>query len=277
MNMEQIAAHYDIDADLTSSVLAAIEKEKGSLTGICADDLIPVDGFHTRGRKSTVELARLLEVNPGAGDRVLDLGSGSGGTARYLASRFGCRVVGIDLIPAYVRLAHELSGLIGIADKTAFICGNVLDLPFADAGFDIVWTDHVQMNLPDKKQFAAEIARVLKPGGKIAVHEVFTGDQGDPFLPAPWSGEAATSFMVRAEEMQAVFRKMNLLIRQWQDVTEISNQWFQKMQARRNAGPIPPLGIHLLMGPNTAEKMANMGRSLAQGHARVILGLVEKP
>ena len=275
MNMERIAAHYDIDADLTNSVLAAIEKEKGSLAGICADDLIPVDGFHTRGRKSTVELARLLDLNPG--QRVLDLGSGSGGTARYLTTRFGCRVTGIDLIPAYVRLARELSRLLGIAAKTAFICGNVLELPFADAGFDIVWTDHVQMNLPDKNQFAAEIARVLKPGGKIAVHEVFSGDQGEPFLPAPWSGEAATSFMVRAEDMQAAFREKNLLIRQWHDVTEISSQWFTKMQARRNAAPLSPFGIHLLMGANAAEKMANMGRSLAEGHARVILGLVEKP
>jgi len=275
MDIERITAHYNIDADLTGSILAAIKKEKGSLEGICADDLIPIDGFHIRGRKSTVELAKLLEVNPA--DRVLDLGSGSGGTARYLSTRFGCRVIGIDLTPAYVKLAAALSGLLGISDKTAFICGNVLELPFEDGSFDIVWTDHVQMNLPDKKRFAAELSRILKPGGKIAVHEVFTGDQGDPFLPAPWSSETATSFMVRAEEMETIFREMNLLIQQWQDVTEISNQWYQKMQARRNASGPSPLGIQLLMGPTATEKMANMGRSLAEGHARVILGIVQKP
>ncbi len=274
MNIQQLARHYHVDDDLTGSVLAAIKKTKGGLSGLCADDLIPIDGFHIRGRKSTVEHAGLLEISEQ--DRILDLGSGSGGTARYLTTRFGCRVLGIDLTHSYAKLAARLAGLLQIADRTTFICGNAAVLPFAAEGFDIVWSDHVQMNIPDKPGWAQEIHRVLKPGGKVAVHEVFTGPRGNPFLPGPWSSDPETSFMVGAEDLRQIFAEAGFSILEWQDVTEISSQWFQKMQAKRKSAPASPLGIHLLMGPRAEEKMANMGKSLAEGYARVIMGVLEK-
>ena len=274
MDIKRLLAHYHVDSDLSGTVLDAIKQTKGSLSGLTADDLIAIDGFHIRGRKSTVELAKQLDITPSG--RVLDLGSGSGGTARYLATRFDCRVVGIDLTSSYVKLATVLSELLEISGLTAFVCGNALTLPFKEACFDIVWSDHVQMNIADKKHFAKEIHRVLKPGGKAAVHEVFTGPAGDPFLPLPWSSEAATSFMVHETEMKQVFADTGFSVLKWEDVTDISDQWFQKMRAKRAADSPSPIGIHLLMGPTAEEKIANMGRSLSEGRARVIMGVLER-
>jgi len=275
MDIQRLLAHYHVDSDLSATVLDAIKETKGSLSSLTADDLIAIDGFHIRGRKSTVELAKQMEITPS--DRVLDLGSGSGGTARYLATRFGCRVVGIDLTPSYVKLAAVLSELLEISALTAFVCGNALTLPFKNEGFDIVWSDHVQMNIADKEHFAKEIHRVLRPGGKVAVHEVFTGPNGNPFLPVPWSSEAATSFMVDEAEMKQIFADMGFSVLEWTDVTGISDQWFQKMRAKRAAASPSAIGIHLLMGPTAEDKIANMGRSLSEGRARVIMGLLEKP
>ena len=275
MDIQRLLAHYHVDSDLSATVLDAIQQTKGSLSGLTADDLIAIDGFHIRGRKSTVELAKQLEIT--ASDRVLDLGSGSGGTARYLATRFDCRVVGIDLTPSYVKLAAVLSELLEISGRTGFVCGNGLALPFKAERFDIVWSDHVQMNIADKNHFVKEMERVLKPGGKVAVHEVFSGPNGDPFLPVPWSSEAATSFMVHEAEMKQIFTDMGFSVLEWADVTDISDQWFQKMRTKRAAASPSAIGIHLLMGPTAEEKIANMGRSLSDGRARVIMGLLEKP
>src|SRR6056297_103523 len=274
MTNNLITAHYDVDKNLTANVLAAIKKEKGGLENLSVDDLIAIDGFHIRGRKSTVELAERLQVRPT--DRVLDIGSGSGGTARYLASRYGCHVIGIDLTPSYVHLAADLSKRLKLDDKTAFGCGNGAVLPFMDESFDIVWMDHVQMNIPDKGQYISEFARVLKPSGKIALHEVFKGKAGEPYMPVPWSGDEATSFIIHADELKAQLTERYFSLIEWRDVTEISNQWFQKMRAKRRANGPSPLGVHLLMGPNAEEKIANMGRSLADGRATVIMGILQK-
>jgi len=274
MTDDRIIRHYHVDENLTESVLTAIKKEKGGLDNLSVDDLIAIDGFHIRGRKSTIELAEQLNLD--AAHRVLDIGAGSGGTARYLAARFGCRVIGIDLTFSYAALAAELAKHVGLSDQAAFGCANGAKLPFEKERFDIAWTDHIQMNIPDKSQYIKELRRVLKPGGKIALHEVFTGDQGDPYLPAPWSSDPSTSFVISADQMKTHLSQMNFKVLEWQDVTEISSQWFQKMQARQKASSPPPLGIHLLMGPNAKEKIANMGRSLAEGRARVIMGVLEK-
>ncbi|MGM0451595.1 MAG: class I SAM-dependent methyltransferase [Thermodesulfobacteriota bacterium] len=274
MDRDKMAAHYHVD-DLSRKVFDAIVEEKGGLENLTADDLLAVDGFHIRGRRATVALSEMLSVQ--AADRVLDVGAGAGGTARYLSAQYGCRVVGMDLTPAYVKLAAELSSCVSLSEKTAFACGNAVELPFKGESFDRVWTEHIQMNIRDKDRYVSELKRVLKPSGQIALHEVFTGPNGDPFLPAPWASDPATSFMVDADEMKQIFTAAGLRVLDWQDVTETSRRWFEKMRAKQSEKTPSPLGLHLLMGSNAGEKIANMGKSLAEGHVRVIMAVFEKP
>ena len=83
------------------------------------DDLAGVDEFHSRGREATLELAELLP--PAIDTELLDIGSGLGGPARFLAATRGYRVVGIDLTPEYVDVADELTRRCGLADRARFL------------------------------------------------------------------------------------------------------------------------------------------------------------
>ena len=88
-----------------------------------------MSGFHIRGRPATIELAQRADLQPT--HRVLDLGSGLGGTARYLAHTVGCHVTGIDLTAEYGAVVRMLSAKVGLIDRTAFQQGSALALSLA--------------------------------------------------------------------------------------------------------------------------------------------------
>ncbi len=84
MTSNDVEAHYTVD-DLEQAIASALQALGKDMTALAPDDLAPVDEFHIRGRESTAELATLVEPSPDT--EILDVGSGLGGTARYLADR----------------------------------------------------------------------------------------------------------------------------------------------------------------------------------------------
>lgn len=159
---ESVQAHYT-RSGLGDLILAALERAGKNLNRLTPEDLAPIDEFHIRGRTATLELARAAKVD--ATKRVLDVGSGVGGTSRCLAREFGCRVTGIDLTEEYCSAAAMLSDRTGLGELVDYRHGDATSLPFPDASFDIVWTEHAAMNIPDKPRLYQEMYRVLKPGG----------------------------------------------------------------------------------------------------------------
>src|SRR5512134_2441144 len=157
---EAIQTHYG-RPDVGSVILAALEKAGKDLDRLTPEDLAPVDEFHIRGRAATLELARAAGLD--ANKRVLDVGSGVGGTSRCLAREFGCRVTGIDLTDEYCRAAAMLTAKIGLTDLVDFRQGDATKMPFQDDLFDVVLTEHVAMNIPDKRGLYREMYRVMKP------------------------------------------------------------------------------------------------------------------
>ncbi len=168
-----VDGHYGVGGILDSilSALAAMGKDIDNLT---PSDLAPVDEFHIRGQEATVELADRAGVMPGL--KVLDVGSGLGGSVRYLAAERECYATGVDLTQEYIDVSFALAELVGLKGRVDFRQGSALDLPFDDGTFDLVWTQHTQMNIEDKNKFYSEMARVLKPGGRLAFHDIFEGD-----------------------------------------------------------------------------------------------------
>src|SRR5579884_1576989 len=153
------------------------ERLKTALTTLGPEDqrLTPqqlgaLDQFHTRGLAATAELAKLTGIS--AEMAVLDVGSGLGGPARFLAATFGCRVTGIDLSEPFVDAARYLTARTGQGDKVAFQAASALELPFADGSFDAVLLQHVAMNIADRARLYREIRRVLKQGGRFATFDV---------------------------------------------------------------------------------------------------------
>jgi SAM-dependent methyltransferase len=259
---------------LVDRVFEALKESRGRLEGLTTRDLIAMDSIHIRGRAATEELAGMAGVS--SSWHVLDVGSGVGGTARYLAEEYSCTVTGLDITPDYVSLAEKLSELVGLEERTKFQCGSAVSTPFGDGTFDCVWMEHVLMNIPEKDRLTAELARILLPGGKLALHEVFEADGGEPLLPVPWSESPDTSFMMKAETMRQIFDSEGFTILEWQDVTGISRDWYRSMLDRFSRTGFPAVGIHLVLGHNTREKLSNVLKNLEEERVTVIQAVLEK-
>lgn len=269
-----VAAHYshqDLEAALLDALVAS-GKDPDRLT---AEDLAPIDEFHVRGRKATHELASRLQLDGSL--RVLDVGSGLGGPSRYLAQAFGCRVTGLDLTHAYCRAAAMLARRLGLAGRVDYLNGDALALPFAEGSFDVVWTQHALMNIPDKAGLCRELWRVLKPGGVLAGYDVFAGTGGPVHFPVPWAREPSISFLVTPGQMRATCEAAGFEVLHWCDTTEVGRSWFRHMGAKiRQEGP-PPLGLHLVLGPDFRAMALNQVRNLEEDRIALVESVLRRP
>ncbi len=165
-------------------------------------DLAPLEDFHTMGRLATAALAALASIGPQ--DAVLDAGTGIGGAARFLAAQVGCRVAAVDLTAEYCEAAAWLNRIVGLDSLIDVTRADVLSLPFADASFDVVLSQHVQMNVADKAGLYREARRVLRPGGRLALWDVTAGPEQPIEFPVPWAVEPAVSHLVTPERLRAI-------------------------------------------------------------------------
>ncbi len=124
---------------------------------------------HIGGIEATEALVELCHV--GQGKYVLDVGSGVGVTPCFIAKRYGCRVVGIDISERMVERARERAEREKVADRVEFRVADAQDLPFEDAVFDAVITESVTSFPKDKQKAVNEYVRVTKPGGYIGLNE----------------------------------------------------------------------------------------------------------
>lgn len=223
----KVREHYS-PADLTErikSALATIAPEGQTLT---VAQLASLDQFHTRGLAATDELARLAGIT--ADQSVLDVGSGVGGPARFLAATHGCRVTGVDLSQSFVDAARYLTGRTGQGGLVSFETASALELPFEDGSFDVALLQHVAMNISDRARLYREIHRVLKSGGRFATFDVVSMD-GDPHYPVPWARTPATSFLLTAAATREAIELAGFRASVWQDDTEAAKGWFAQLRA----------------------------------------------
>jgi len=266
---EAVQTHYN-RADLGEVILAALANAGKDVNRLTPEDLAPIDEFHIRGRAATLELARAAGLD--ATKHVLDVGSGVGGTSRCLAKEFACRVTGIDLTDEYCRAAAMLSAKIGLAHLVDFRQGDATELPFDDQTFDVVWTEHVAMNIPDKTRLYKEIHRVLKPGGTLAIYDVLAGPSGPVLFPVPWARTPDTSFLVQPDELRKLLKGAGFTVTDWSDTTEAARAWFVSLAEKIRKEGFPPLGFHVLLGADFQAMAQNQGRNLQEG--RIVLGQV---
>ena len=258
-----VAKHYT-RGDLLSRIGAALREDGADPEHPTIETLAPYDQFHGRGLEATMEVAGLMPARPS--DHVLDVGSGIGGPARYVARRFGCRVTGIDLTPEFCGVARDLTRLVGLADRVDFECGNALAMPFADESFDGAYSMNVSMNIADKARLYREIRRVLKSGAWLALSEIARGTKGDIVYPMPWAATPDQSFLSTVEDTQRGLRSAGFEVELVKDDLQRALDFGARSRAMVDRGEKPPYRANALIhGEAAGATLANVARAYQSG------------
>ena len=268
-----VQRHYTVSA-LSNLILNALEKAGKDPSRLSVEDLAPIDEFHVRGRQATLELAEAARIR--SHHAVLDVGSGIGGAARCLAREFGCRVTGLDLTEEYCRTANLLTERVGLAHLVRFEQGDALGMPFPASSFDVVWTEHVAMNVADKTSLYREMYRVLKPGGTLAIYDVCSGPDGPVHFPVPWARSAETSFLASPEQLRQFVTTAGFDVTDWRDTTGQAREWFSALAEKVRREGAPLLSWGMLMGDDFPAMAQNQRRNLEEGRIALIQLVAQK-
>jgi len=257
----KVAGHYG-RGSLEESILGAVAREGKDPETLAAGDLAAVDEFHVGGLEATQELAKHMELR--AGLRLLDVGSGIGGPARYFAAEHGCRVTGIDLTEEFVRVATSLTKRTKLDDLVEFRQGSALALPFERETFDRAYMIHVGMNIANKAGIFREVRRVLKEGGLFTIYDIVRTGSGAIRYPVPWALTEETSFVGTVKEYRDPLEDAGFRIVQERGRGAFAIEFTQRSMARMAEGGPPALGLHLLMGEKTPIMLANVLAALKE-------------
>ena len=255
-----IVSHYE-NVDLYQRITDALQSAGKNLDAITVEDLVEVDEFHIGGIQATNDLLDQLDIGPET--RVLDIGSGLGGPARHISSRYGAKLTGIDLTPEFVETATRLTDLCKL--DINFHVGSALDIPLEDGVFDLATLIHVGMNLPDKATLFTETARVLRPEGVFAVYDVMSIAKNHPNFPVPWASTKAGSFLEAPEKYRSAAEAAGFVLLAERARVEFALDFFKKLKADTEKNGPSQVGLHLVMGPDTPTKIKNMIDAIKDG------------
>lgn len=273
----KVAGHYG-RGRLEEMILAAVAREGKDAENLTSGDLAAVDEFHVGGLEATQELARQMELRPGL--RLLDVGSGIGGPARYFAGEHGCRVTGIDLTEEFVRVAGSLTRLTKLDGLAEFRQGSALEMPFERGTFDGAYMIHVGMNVADKAGVFREVRRVVKAGGLFTIFDIMRTGEGRTKdrqtwdgraaeaairYPVPWALSEEASFVGTREEYREALQKTGFEVVRERGRAAFGIEFTERVMARMAQGGPPALGLHLLMGEKTPLMIKNILGMMKEG------------
>jgi arsenite methyltransferase len=266
--MGVVSQHYG-SAGIVERVLAAIPGSEGPDFRLKAPDLFRFDQLHGRELVATKE--HVARLSPKPSHRILDIGSGIGGPARYMAHTFGCHVIGIDVTPQFVAAASQLTEGCGLSDLAEFHELDAVKLPFEDASFDAATCLYVGMNLNDKPGVIREAYRVLKPGGRLIWTEVVLAGDQCALYPLPWARDENASFLVSAEDLANHFDAAGFTISVVDETEAIIEHARQRAAGRREISAEQRDANQIIMGPDFAERRAMFIRCVAEGRLNSVL------
>lgn len=245
------------------------KKLRPSLESLIEAGDLGIEVFHPGGLEITGELAGLCGLRPGL--RVLDVASGAGESACYVAERFGCDVTGIDLSESLLKRARDKAARRGAS--ATFVKGDAHDIPFGDNSFDAVISE-CTLCLLDMEAALAEMVRVARPGGAVGVHDV-CWKEGVPEGLRKRLRELEGERPATIEELKALFEKSGLIGCTAVDKSGLFSDWTR--QIRKELGVVGQGGIFIKVlkrwGPGGLFKILQaerIFRSPYMGYAIVV-------
>ena len=133
------------------------------------------------------------------------------------------------------------------------------------------------MNIADKERLYAEAFRALRPGGRLALHEIMAGPAQPIHFPVPWAPDASISFLRPPEAVRALLAAMGFRELVWEDVSARTAGWLQERGAAARAAAPPPIGFHLLLGENAGAALGNVLRNLLEERVRTMEAVFARP
>lgn len=237
MSIEKnVTAHYSRD-NLADTILEAVRKTAPNPDALTPQDLQYSDNFHVGGIRATEHLAQMMKPEKGA--RILDIGAGIGGPARYIAKEYRCRVDALDLTPDFIEAAHRLNEATAMTAHVFPLTGSALDMPYEDACFDAAYMMHVGMNIEDKASLYHEAFRTLKSGGHFYVYDIMkTAEDSELMFPVPWADTSATSFLVTKDTNVKLLEDAGFKIETTEDRRDFALKALEKIREHRHKNPL---------------------------------------
>ncbi len=265
-------AHYYL-SDLFDKITSRLTDLGVDLNHVTRKDISIVDEFHVRGAQVSKELAEAIDLRSA---RLIDIGCGIGGPCRMLADDYNCKVTGIDLSQEFIDTAIKLSELVGLSNKTKFICGDATELPFNNLSFDVAWTQHVQMNIRNKNKFYSEIYRILSPKGNFLYYDIYKKGIDPISYPVPWANESSICHLSNTSEIEIILNRIGFNKIKTNDETTNGISFFENLLQRIKENGPPKLGINLLMGETTKAKITNLLNGLKEEKLVLQSGIYQK-
>ena len=264
MSQHEVVAEHYTSGRLLDRIVAGLAKIGKTPQTTSVDELAPVDEFHIGGRTASEDFVGPLGLSPS--DHVLDVGCGFGGTSRFVASRFGCRVTGIDLTAEFVETGRVLCDWVQLGDRIDLQQGNALEMPFEESVFDAAIMLHVGMNIRDKARLFAQVARVVKNEAVFGVYDVMRTTDDPLIYPVPWASTAEASSLATLEEYRQALSQSGFEVIGTRDRRNFAIDFFEAARRRvESADGGPTLGVHVAMGENASIKLSNMVENIGAG------------
>ena len=270
----KVSQHYT-HGGLTAAIEQGVVALGKTTDSITIDDLGAVDEFHIGGRVASI--AFLDQLGLSGDEHVLDVGCGLGGASRFVESRYGTRISGIDITAEYIETGRDLCAWLGLEHRISLHHGSVLEMPFEDRSFDHGYMMHVGMNITDKASLFAEVARVLKAGGNFGVYDVMRIGDGELAFPVPWATTAEISVVSSPSDYKESLIAAGFTVVAERNRHAFALEFFDELRAKvAAAGGPPPLGLHLLMGESAPIKRKNMIENISAGRLAPVEIIAQK-